>query len=62
MEEKQLTKKEQLTALQQQLQARADQLLKGDHLAGKFIGTIELLDAQIKEEEEEKPESNKTSK
>ncbi len=46
-----MDKQKQIEELQQQLQQRANQLIAADHLAGKISGAIELLTAQIAEEE-----------
>jgi len=46
-----MDKKMQIEELQQQIQQRAQQLLSADHLAGKIQGAIEILQAQIQEEE-----------
>jgi len=55
-----MDKKQQIEELQQQLQQRANQLISTDHIAGKISGAIELLTAQIAEEESdaEKEEAN----
>jgi len=46
-----MDKKEQVQRLHQQLRERADQLIQQDYIGGKISGAIELLTAQIQEEE-----------